>query len=322
MPSLVAVPLLFAVFGLGFFLGAFRTHRTGRMPLVRRPERWAIALYTGPSPTDLSPAPHVPCPMLTAADATDMNADFVADPFLFRYDDRWYLFFEILNAVSQRGEIAYASSEDGREWTYEQRVLAEPFHLSYPQVLAWNDAIYLIPESQQAGAVRLYRADPFPHAWTPVATLLHEGLHDPTLFRHDDRWWMLASEWHNTLRLFHADSLDGPWTEHPQSPLIKDDPRYARPAGRVVVDADRLIRFSQDCTAGYGQRVHAFEITHLTPTAYTERLLQHKVVAGTGVGWNAARMHHVDAHPHSDGSWMAVVDGDAGQAVQFDLSAI
>ena len=29
----------------------------------------------------------------------------------------------------------------------------------------------------------------------------------------------------------------------------------------------------------------------------------------TGNGWNAAGMHHVDAHQQPDGKWLACVDG-------------
>mgnify|MGYP006280126069 CR=1 FL=1 len=316
----VVVPLLMLAFGTGLLVGAFRTHRRGAMPLIRRPEQWALSIYTGTSPTDLVPAQGVSHPVLTANDASDADADFVADPFLFRHDGRWHLFFELLNRATRRGEIALATSPDALTWTYERVVLAEPFHLSYPQVIAADGAIYMVPESQQAGAVRLYRATDFPTQWTPEATLLHEGLHDPTLFRHDGRWWMFASVWHHTLRLFHADTITGPWHEHPQSPVVTDDPEWARPAGRVVLVDGVLTRFAQDCTGLYGASVRAARITTLTVDTYAEtRVPGPPVVSGSGSGWNAQRMHHVDAHQQPDGTWRAAVDGDAGQKLTVDL---
>lgn len=310
--------LLFFFFG--GIVGALWVHRRGRLPFVRRPEQWAISIYEGPSPTELSPASSVRHPVLTAADVTDVDADFVADPFLFRRGEHWHLFFEVVNARSRGGEIAFATSVDGRVWTYECVVLAEPFHLSYPQVFAADDSVYMIPESQQAAGIRLYKATPFPYEWTPVATLLHDAYHDPTLFRHRDRWWLFCSEWHHTLRLFSARALEGPWDEHPASPIVRDDERYARPAGRVVAHDGALVRFSQDCSQFYGQQVHAFRITDLSVDTYEEHLLRSSVLAGSGSGWNALRMHHVDAHPLSDGRWWAAVDGDAGQKLVFTLS--
>ena len=80
---------------------------------------------------------------------------------------------------------------------------------------------------------------------------------DPTVFRHEDRWWLLACATrppNRSLHLFHADDLFGPWREHPRSPVVADDVRTARPAGRVVFIDGRPVRFAQDCTARMGRR--------------------------------------------------------------------
>jgi len=81
----------------------------------------------------------------------------------------------------------------GLRWDYQRSVLAEPFHLSYPHVFEWNSDFYMIPESYQAGAVRLYRAEEFPFRWGFVANLLEGPVFlDSSVFRHDGRWWMLT----------------------------------------------------------------------------------------------------------------------------------
>lgn len=319
MSSLSVAVFMLSALVIGIVVGALWVHRRGALPFVRRPEQWAISLYEGASPTELSPHPSVRHPVLTAADVTDMEADFVADPFMLRRDDRWYLFFEAVNARSRAGEIGLATSPDGLEWTYDRIVLTEPFHLSYPHVFVVDDTAYMIPESQQAAGIRLYEASSFPHEWEPIATLLHQAFHDPTVFRHEGRWWLFCSEWHHTLRLFSAEELTGPWEEHPASPIVEDDEHHARPAGRVVVDDEGLVRFAQDCSPYYGRQVHAFRITTLTEDTYEEHLLRASVLEGSGTGWNALRMHHVDAHRTGDGRWMAAVDGDAGQKLVFNL---
>jgi hypothetical protein len=306
------------VFLVGGIVGAVWVHRRGALPFVRRPEQWAISMYEGETPTDLTPLASVRHPVLTAADVTDVEADFVADPFLFHRDGRWYLFFEVVNARTRAGEIGLATSADGHEWTYERVVLAEPFHLSYPQVFAVDDTVYMLPESQQAAGIRLYEATSFPYEWTPVATLLHGAYHDPTIVRYGERWWLFCSEWHHTLRLFSSEVLEGPWQEHPASPIVKNDERYARPAGRVVPYDGGLIRFAQDCSQFYGQHVHAFRITELSADSYDEQLLQASVLTGSGTGWNALRMHHLDAHRMGEDRWLAAVDGDAGQKLRFN----
>jgi hypothetical protein len=113
-----------------------------------------------------------------------------------------------------------------------------------------------------------------------------------------------------TLRLYHASELLGPWLEHPRSPIVKADRGVARPAGRVVSFAGRLVRFAQDCRETYGQSVRALEIVRLNPLEYEEAAVgDGPVLAGSGRGWNSEGMHHVDAHPLPDGTWLGCVDG-------------
>src|SRR5262249_31357746 len=153
---------------------------------------------------------------------------------------RWHMFFEVMNWRTGKGEIGLATSKDGLAWRPEQIVLAEPFHLSYPYVFEWMGEHYMIPESYQAGAVRLYQAVDFPTRWAFVGSLI-EGryLVDASIVRWADRWWLFTETnpdvKHDTLRLFHAEDLMGPWREHPSSPVVVGDPRVARPAGRAMV---------------------------------------------------------------------------------------
>ena len=109
---------------------------------------------------------------------------------------------------------------------------------------------------------------------------------------------------------FFSNQLLGPWSEHPSSPIVNGNPHIARPAGRVVVLADRVIRFTQDCCPVYGTQVHAFEFTKLTPTNFQEQAVTGPpVLQASGAGWNESGMHHIDPHLGADGNGMACVDG-------------
>jgi hypothetical protein len=284
----------------------------GRRGLVRRSE-WSIGILEGETPTTVGAVGSVANPVLTRADVTDVPAAFVADPFMLGADDGWTMFFELLNTASGRGEIGAAVSADGRRWEYLQRVLAEPFHLSYPHVFAWDGEHFMVPESAETEEVRLYVGDPFPRRWTYVRTLLRGPLLDPTPFRAEGAWWMYCGTSPNLrndyLRLFTSTDLLGPWVEHPASPVVRRDPRHARPAGRVLVDGTRVIRFAQDCDGRYGHKIHAFEVTELTPQTYRERLLEPDVLVPSRRGWNSVGMHTIDAHRLPTGRWIAAVDG-------------
>jgi len=303
---------------------------------------WSIGIYTGETPLSLVPSKHTINPVLTARDVTDVKAEFVADPFMIRADleanleenstapshpyratqPNWYMFFEVLDKADDKGKIGLATSVNGYHWNYERLVLEEPFHLSYPYVFKWENDYYMIPETYQANAVRLYKAAGFPYEWKFEATLIdNECYVDSSLCYFNDYWWLFTSSinW-DTLHLYYAKTLTGPWQKHPKSPLITGDKSTARPGGRAIVLNNKIIRYAQDDLHIYGEKVRAFEITELSPTAYAEKEVSDSpILSPSGSGWNAIGMHTVDPHAmdttvNSD-SWIACVDGVQAQSI-------
>ena len=275
------------------------------------PKEWSIAIYGGASLDALVSQDAGGGPILTSRDVDDLPARFVADPFLVRREDQWILFFEVLNASLDRGEIATAHSADAITWRYDGTVLREPFHLSYPSVFAAGDEWLMTPEALAGGGVLLYRADDFPRHWSLDRVLIEGTWADPTVFEHDGGWWMFACPTpfqHDRLELFWSDDVRGPWHRHPRSPIVDGDPRRSRPAGRPRIVDGAMVRFAQDCRPDYGNAVRAFAITKLTRHDYAERELRSPVVSASGTGWNADGMHTVDLHPWQ-GGWIAAVDG-------------
>ncbi|HEX8847853.1 MAG TPA: hypothetical protein VF791_24645 [Pyrinomonadaceae bacterium] len=274
---------------------------------------WSIGIYTGESPYHLLPAAGISNPVLSHENVSDVPADFLADPFMVRAEGMWYMFFEVMNRQTKKGEIGLASSEDGLAWAYQQIVLSEPFHLSYPYVFEWQNEYYMIPETLQANAVRLYKAEAFPTQWSLLGSLVEGSLADPSIFFFENRWWIFACSTpyqHDTLRLYFASELLGHWTEHPANPIVEADKHRARPGGRVLVSGHKVIRFSQDCYPIYGSQVRAFEVCELTSDSYQEKeSRQSPILKANGNGWNSLGMHHIDPHQVSAGQWIACVDG-------------
>lgn len=277
---------------------------------------WSIDIFAGRALNDLAPASQSGVPVLSALDVTDIPASFVADPFMVRVQNTWFMFFEVLNAKTNRGEIGLATSADALDWKYQQIVLREPFHLSYPHVFCLDGEFFMIPESYEANEVRLYRAESFPLRWRLVETMLEGRWVDSSLFAFDGQWWLFSNPVapaHQVLELFYAQSIHGPWSRHPLSPLIQGNNRLARCAGRAIVAAGRPVRFAQDCFPDYGSAVRAFEVTRLTTTNYEERELEGSPILSAGAQhWRKCGMHHVDPH-FENGAWLACVDGWVGE---------
>jgi hypothetical protein len=285
---------------------------------------FCIGVYTGSSPVAIGPRANLPqTPVFTGADVSSVPCRFVADPFVVRRDGTWYLFFELLNAVTGQGDIGLATSGDGWTWTFQQTVLDEPFHLSYPFVFEWKGAWYMLPEGARSGALTLYRAVEFPRRWEPDCKLLAGEYVDTALLQYAGRWWMFTTpRGSRDLRLFMADNPRGPWTPHPASPLIRNNGHITRGGGRMIVYNGTPLRFTQDVEPTYGNALRAFRITTLTETEYKEEPVSEKpLLEATGQGWRAWGMHQLDPVEVKSNHWQALVDG-LGPALPDHLTGI
>jgi hypothetical protein len=250
--------------GLPSHIGRFLLEKASRLALrgLRREDHWSVALRSGSGP-------FVP--------VIDDGKRFYADPFLFSWQGRTFLFVEEFPYATRKGVISAAEVKDGRLVDALVPVLERPYHLSYPLILADGDAIYMLPETGASNTLELYRAVDFPWTWQ-LDRVLIEGLPiaDATPVFHQGRWWMLAAAAedgatdHDELFVFYSDRLIGPWHAHPGNP-VKSDCRGARPAGRIIRRGRRLLRPAQDCEQGYGTGVVWQEILELTPSCYRER---------------------------------------------------
>ncbi len=260
-------------------------------------------------------------PILTCRDVTDYNkCEFVADPFLLVDEEGvWHLFFEVFSG-QERGAISHAKSTDhGEGWEYNEVVLEEDCHLSFPYVFEWDGDRYMIPEKGAASGqqVDLYRAREFPGDWERCQTLLRvdHRTDDTVAFRWKERWWLLVGDADEEgLYAYYSSELEsGEWQSHDQNPVVSGRPAAMRPAGRPLVGENGVTLFLQDCRRQYGDNVRAFEVTSLSPSEYQDRsLLTRPILEGTGErGWNSGRMHHIDPR-YVNGRWWCVVDGGIG----------
>jgi hypothetical protein len=224
----------------------------------------------------------------------DPGTHFYADPFPFVWRGRHFILVEDLDHRSQKGVISAVEIGPAGPLGPARPVLEEPWHLSYPFLIEHEGAAWMVPESSANRTVSLYRADPFPTRWVKEADLLTDiEASDATLLRHRGRWWMFATvrdgsgSYSDTLCLFCAPHLRGPWVPHPGNPILVDA-GSARPAGNIVRVGSRLWRPVQDCRAGYGTALGIAEITRLDHDGYAQVL--RSVIPPSGP-WAGRRFH-------------------------------
>ncbi|XZN19814.1 glucosamine inositolphosphorylceramide transferase family protein [Clostridium perfringens] len=251
--------------------------------------------------------------VLSHKDVTDVKAVFLADPFVINHNNIWYMFFEILESKSRKGVIGFATSNDGEQWKYEKVVLKEKFHLSYPYVFEDNGEIYMIPETGQSGYIKVYKSTNFPYKWECISNIIVGEYWDSSIFKYDNKWWILSrtsKPKKNSLALFYSENLLHGWKEHRMSPLIIGDSSKTRPGGRVFVDKDRIIRFSQDHSKYYGEKVRAFEIRELNDDKYAEFELGIIInKSDSHRTWNKDGMHTFEINKIKEDEYLLVADG-------------
>lgn len=239
-------------------------------------------------------------------DMPDDGYRFFADPFPFEHEGRTYVFVEDFDHRVGKAVISVAVCGDDGPEGLPTPVLSHEVHLSYPFVLEHGGEVWMIPETSGARRIELYRATRFPWEWELHSILVDDTeASDATVFVHEGRWWMMATvgfggSLSDSLCLWSAPGLAGPWTPHRNNPVLVDI-ASARPAGRVESRDGRLLRPVQDGRTGYGAALGVAEITRLDETGFEQRLLSHHT---TGDSWPGTRLHTLNS-----GGGLETVDG-------------
>lgn len=246
--------------------------------------------------------------VLQAKDVTDVRASFVADPFIINKDNKWYMFFEIYDEVKKKGVIGLATSDDAKTWKYENIILEEDYHLSYPYVFECNEEIYMIPEIAHSGAIRLYKFTEFPNKLEYIKDMIDGKFWDSSLVYYENKYYLFAHK-QNDLYLYYSNSLLSDWKGHSKNPIVKNDSKISRPAGRIINHDGELIRFSQDKSEYYGKCINKIKINKLNEIEYEEKnlgiILKGSDIKGT---FNKDGMHTIDINKIND-KYIIAVDG-------------
>jgi hypothetical protein len=195
---------------------------------------------------------------------------FFADPFPFVRDGKRYVFVEDFDHATKKGVISVFEIDDAGNAGRRHVVLEEPTHLSYPQVFEHAGDIWMIPENSAGREVVLYRAQGFPHRWSRHAVLISGAeISDATLLQRDGLFWLFGTlrdgygSTSDTLVVYHAPTLAGPWVAHAANPILIDR-TAARPAGAFIEREGRTWLPVQDGTDEYGGGIGISELLELS----------------------------------------------------------
>jgi hypothetical protein len=224
----------------------------------------------------------------------DPGDRFYADPFPVQWEGRTFVFFEDLDHRLGKGIISAIEFDEAGPVGKVVPVLDEPWHLSYPFLIEDKGELWMIPESSEHRDVALYKCVRFPDRWERHATLL-SGLElaDVTITRHQGlnylfgAWRDGTGGYSDTLAIYYASDLFGPWLPHASNPVLMDR-ASTRPAGNFMRIDGALWRPVQDCAAGYGAALGLAEILELSPTTFRQEV-RHRLKPGPA--WPGRKLH-------------------------------
>ena len=224
-----------------------------------------------------------------------------ADPFLFAHEGETYVFYEAYTPSNTKAHIAVGRLV-GNSLERQGIALKAEHHLSYPFIFRHDDGIFMIPETNRARRLEVWRCVEFPMRWELHATALEgQSSADSALFPFGGKWWLFTnlSEFHayedhcSELHVFEVDGPDLKWMKpHRNNPVVMGSTE-ARNGGRPFEQGGRLYRPSQRNEYGiYGYGLNIMEVEELDLDSYSERCVRTiKPDFAPGI----VACHHMDA---------------------------
>jgi len=211
--------------------------------------------------------------------------EFWADPFLIKYLDNIYVFFENYSYSSKKGKISCGRVVDNKIVEISDALNLD-YHLSYPFLYQENNNIYMIPEANENKRLEIYKCVNFPNDWEIYSTAFEgEIISDAHFYNdeHNQKWLFLNKRTQNTsvdleLYIYRVDSIKLNKIEgHKQNPVIINS-KTARNGGAIFKHDNNLIRPSQYNADGvYGKGLNLNKISTLTLEKY-EEICIHRVM--------------------------------------------
>lgn len=211
---------------------------------------------------------------------------WIADPFLFDFENKTYMFYEAFDLVKRKGLIGFSIVRDNSV-TEPEFVIEEDFHLAFPYVFTVGGDIYLLPDSSSISKIIIYKALSFPYIWQK-AELLCDSFSCDTVIVFSDKGMhsLVTSEMFdhpipNQLtscyvrnKQYQIEYLSGEFMVDADSAVVVGEGDYGiRNAGACFFEGDLQIRPGQDCrNKMYGCGLVFFRILSVYP--YREEIIR------------------------------------------------
>lgn len=196
--------------------------------------------------------------------------EYFADPFIYKFKSKIFIFFESFNKNQGKGNISYVELSNDEK---KNQLINRNYHLSYPFIFNFKKQIYLSPETAQAKELQIWKCIKFPDKWKVYKKVFkNQSTADPTFFLdRKKKLWLFINKSidkfndHNSeLYIYEVKNNFKDFIPHKLNPVIIDC-TIARNAGNLFYYKSKLIKPCQANIYGkYGYGLQLIEIKKLS----------------------------------------------------------
>lgn len=200
-----------------------------------------------------------------------------ADPFFIRKKKKDYIFFEDYNMIKKFGSISCVEVGKDDSLKFYKNIIKEKFHMSFPFLLNFNKNLYMIPETVENNAIKLYKCVKFPNKWVFVKDLLKDiNCVDTIIFKQNKFWYLITCTMSKN-NVYNV--LEGYYTKNPiidNWKKIKKNPLTAeytgeRNGGLIFDKKNNIYRVGQIYLPGmYGYGFTINKLLKISKNNYSE----------------------------------------------------
>ena len=116
-----------------------------------------------------------------------------ADPMVRHIRGKYYVFTEQFDLDEGKGKIAVSEIRNGKIGM-PKTILDEPFHLSFPNVFAFGQDYYMVPECSASHAIRIYKMGGSVEHWEEILSIPVDNCVDTAVLQQENGIYLISSE--------------------------------------------------------------------------------------------------------------------------------
>lgn len=198
---------------------------------------------------------------------------WLADPFIFKYESKYFLFCEAYMRKTNKGVIRVFKIKDDLSLEDLGNVIEQEYHMSYPHVFNTQNGIYMIPETSGNRTIELYKCIEFPLKWK-LEKILVKDIYavDSNYFSYAGKSFLVTYIYENEKPHLEVYSVDERWNMRLlQKKEYKEN--TGRGAGNFIINKDSIIRPTQNQKNKYGESIYLKKCTIDQEDVYNEKIV-------------------------------------------------